>query len=81
MKKETMKRLLELAHECQVKGWAGLVEANALVIQAHEGDMGKLAQAERVAREARGNFAAAVSLLDEVVGKKPVSAEIIEAQL
>lgn len=76
-----MKRLLELSHECSVKGCAATVEASALVIQAHDGDMGKLAQAERVAREARGYFAGALSLLDEVVGRKASAGGLNEADL
>ena len=66
MKRENMRRLLGLAHECQAMGWNALVKADAELLLGRTGSGAEEARAEKLAEEARGHFKDAVALLEEV---------------
>jgi len=68
MKRENMRRLLGLAHECQAMGWNALVRADAELLLGRTGAGAEEVRAEKLAAEARGHFKDAVELLEEVVG-------------
>lgn len=65
MKAKEMRRLLGMARESEMKGWKGLVQADATLALAGE-DRGAVGRAMREAAEAKGHFKDAATLLEEV---------------
>lgn len=65
MKRENVRRLLDLSRECQMEGWVALSAADSLLMLSREGVGGVEVQAGKLIAESAGHFRDVERLLEQ----------------